>query len=129
MKSNDNDQVDKRVDKDRTPNLKLLEGLLYTEADIKDLNYEEDLGFPGQYPFTRGIRDNMYKGRLWTMRQYSGFASPEKSNQRYIHLLKQGQTGLSVAFDLPTQTGYDSDHELSFGEIGRAGGQPRGTGQ
>jgi len=119
MKSKENDQIDKRLDK--AFNLKSLEGLLYTEDDIKDFNYEKDLGLPGQYPFTRGIRDNMYQGRFWTMRQYSGFASPEKSNQRYIHLLKQGQTGLSVAFDLPTQTGYDSDHELAFGEIGRAG--------
>ena len=121
MKSNKNNQIDKRLDKPMIPNPKLLEDLLYTENDIKDLNYEKDLGSPGQYPFTRGIRDNMYQGRLWTMRQYAGFASPEKSNQRYLHLLQQGQTGLSVAFELPTQTGYDSDHDLAFGEVGRAG--------
>ena len=76
---------------------------------------------PGQYPFVAGIYPNMYQDKLWTMRQYAGFSSAEKSNQRYHYLLSQGVSGLSVAFDLPTQTGYDSDHELSIGEIGKVG--------
>ena len=77
--------------------------------------------FPGEYPFTRGVQPNMYRGRFWTMRQYAGVASPEESNRRYRYLLDQGQTGLSVAFDLPTHTGYDSDHPMASGEIGRTG--------
>lgn len=77
--------------------------------------------YPGEYPFTRGVQPNMYRGRLWTMRQYAGLASPEESNRRYRYLLDQGQTGLSVAFDLPTQTGYDSDHPMATGEVGRTG--------
>jgi len=84
-------------------------------------DYLEDLGFPGQYPFTRGPYPSMYRGRLWTMRQYAGYASAEESNLRYKYLLEQGQTGLSVAFDLPTQIGYDSDHPLAEGEVGKAG--------
>ncbi len=84
-------------------------------------SYEEKLGFPGEYPFTRGIYPAMYRGRLWTMRQYAGFATAEASNRRYRYLLAQGQTGLSVAFDLPTQIGYDSDHPLALGEVGRVG--------
>src|ERR1700741_2134976 len=76
---------------------------------------------PGQYPFTRGIYKDMYRARLWTMRQYAGFGSAEESNQRYRYLLSQGTTGLSVAFDLPTQMGYDSDHPLASGEVGRTG--------
>jgi methylmalonyl-CoA mutase N-terminal domain/subunit len=83
--------------------------------------YLEELGFPGEYPFTRGVHPTMYRGRLWTMRQYAGFASAEASNRRYRFLLDQGQSGLSVAFDLPTQIGYDSDHPLSRGEVGRVG--------
>ena len=79
------------------------------------------LGYPGEYPYTRGVQPTMYRGRLWTMRQYAGMASPEESNRRYRYLLEQGQTGLSVAFDLPTQTGYDSDHPMAQGEIGRTG--------
>ena len=94
---------------------------LYTPEDLGDLDYNETLGYPGEYPYTRGVQPNMYRGRIWTMRQYSGFASPEESNRRYRYLLEQGQTGLSVAFDLPTQTGYDSDHSLALGEVGRAG--------
>lgn len=94
---------------------------LYTPEDIKDLDYNEDLGYPGQYPFTRGVQPTMYRGRLWTMRQYAGFATAEESNKRYKYLLEQGQTGLSVAFDLPTQIGYDSDHPLSEGEVGKVG--------
>ncbi len=94
---------------------------LYTPEDIRDLNYQADLGFPGEYPFTRGIYPNMYRGRLWTMRQYAGFGTAEESNKRYRYLLERGQTGLSVAFDLPTQIGYDSDHPLSSGEVGKTG--------
>jgi len=84
-------------------------------------DYIEDLGFPGQYPFTRGVYPTMYRGRLWTMRQYAGYATAEESNSRYKYLLAQGQTGLSVAFDLPTQIGYDSDHPLAEGEVGKVG--------
>jgi methylmalonyl-CoA mutase N-terminal domain/subunit len=94
---------------------------LYTESDIQDLDYLEDLGFPGQYPYTRGVQPTMYRGRLWTMRQYAGFGNAEESNKRYKYLLSQGQTGLSVAFDLPTQIGYDSDQPLSQGEVGKVG--------
>lgn len=84
-------------------------------------DYLETLGFPGEYPFTRGVQPNMYRGRLWTMRQYAGYASAEESNRRYRYLLQQGQTGLSVAFDLPTQIGYDSDDPLAAGEVGKVG--------
>src|SRR5690625_5773357 len=84
-------------------------------------NYAEKLGFPGEYPFTRGVQPTLYRGRLWTMRQYAGFATAEESNRRYKYLLSQGTTGLSVAFDLPTQIGYDSDATISQGEIGKAG--------
>ena len=94
---------------------------LYTPADTADLDYLRDIGFPGEYPFTRGVQPTMYRGRLWTMRQYAGFAAAEESNRRYKYLLEQGQTGLSVAFDLPTQIGYDSDHEFSLGEVGKVG--------
>lgn len=94
---------------------------LYTPVDIKDFDYEEDLGYPGEYPYTRGVQPTMYRGRLWTMRQYAGFATAEESNERYKYLLEQGQTGLSVAFDLPTQIGYDSDHPLAEGEVGKVG--------
>ena len=94
---------------------------VYTPEDLKSFDYSDALGYPGEYPYTRGVQPNMYRGRVWTMRQYSGFASPEESNARYRYLLEQGQNGLSVAFDLPTQTGYDSDHPLAAGEVGRAG--------
>ena len=95
--------------------------LLYTPEDTADLDYERDLGFPGEFPYTRGVRGNMYRGRLWTMRQFSGFGTPEDSNQRNKFLLNHGQTGLSVAFDLPTIMGYDSDHERAEGEVGVCG--------
>ncbi len=94
---------------------------LYTPVDIKNFDYERDLGYPGEYPYTRGVQPTMYRGRLWTMRQYAGFATAEESNERYKYLLDQGQTGLSVAFDLPTQIGYDSDHPLAEGEVGKVG--------
>ncbi len=93
---------------------------LYTPADY-ETDYLNDLGFPGEYPFTRGVHSTAYRGRLWTMRQYAGFATAEESNRRYRYLLSQGQTGLSVAFDLPTQIGYDSDHPFAEGEIGKTG--------
>ena len=80
-----------------------------------------DLGFPGEYPFTRGVQPTMYRGRLWTMRQYAGFGNAEESNRRYRYLFEHGQTGLSVAFDLPTQMGRDADHPLARGEVGRVG--------
>ncbi len=94
---------------------------LYTPLDIEDFDYDEKLGFPGQYPFTRGVQPTMYRGRLWTMRAYAGFATAEETNARYKYLLEAGQTGLSVAMDLPTQIGLDSDHELSHGEVGKVG--------
>jgi len=94
---------------------------LYTPEDIVDINYLTDINFPGEWPYTRGVQPTMYRGRLWTMRQYAGFGDAEDSNKRYKYLLKQGQTGLSVAFDLPTQMGYDSDHPMSRGEVGKCG--------
>ncbi|MFO8102232.1 MAG: methylmalonyl-CoA mutase family protein [Dehalococcoidia bacterium] len=97
-----------------------LEGV-YTPDDIAGLNYNESLGYPAEYPFTRGVQPTMYRGRFWTMRQYAGFASAEESNKRYRYLLEQGQTGLSIAFDLPTQIGYDSDDPMAEGEVGKVG--------
>jgi len=94
---------------------------LYAEADVADLDEERDLGRPGEFPFTRGVQATMYRGRLWTMRQYAGFATAAETNRRFRFLLEQGQTGLSVAFDLPTQMGYDSDAPLAAGEVGRVG--------
>ena len=94
---------------------------LYSPEDLDGWDYLEQLGFPGEFPFTRGVQPTMYRGRLWTMRQYAGFGDAEESNQRYRYLLGQGQTGLSVAFDLPTQIGYDSDHPMAAGEVGKVG--------
>jgi methylmalonyl-CoA mutase, N-terminal domain len=94
---------------------------LYTPADTADLVPEDALGMPGEYPYTRGVQPTMYRGRLWTMRQYAGFASAAQTNERFRYLLEQGQTGLSVAFDLPTQMGYDSDAAFAAGEVGRVG--------
>ncbi len=94
---------------------------LYTPDDLAGWDYLERLGFPGEPPFTRGVQPTMYRGRLWTMRQYAGFGDAEESNRRYRYLLEQGQTGLSVAFDLPTQIGYDSDHPMAEGEVGKVG--------
>jgi methylmalonyl-CoA mutase, N-terminal domain len=94
---------------------------LYTPADLSDWNADRDLGFPGQPPYTRGIHATMYRGKPWTMRQFAGFGTAEDTNQRFRYLLAQGQTGLSVAFDLPTLMGYDSDHALSEGEVGKCG--------
>ncbi len=94
---------------------------LYTPLDLEEWDYEEKLGFPGEYPFTRGVQPTMYRGRLWTMRQYAGFGAAEETNQRFRYLLEQGQTGLSAAFDLPTQIGYDSDNPMARGEVGKVG--------
>ncbi|AOT71080.1 acyl-CoA mutase large subunit family protein [Geosporobacter ferrireducens] len=95
--------------------------VLYTPADVSEFDYMEDLGMPGSYPYTRGVQTNMYRGRFWTMRMYAGFATAEESNKRYKYLIEQGSMGLSVAFDLPTQIGYDSDHALAEGEVGKVG--------
>jgi methylmalonyl-CoA mutase N-terminal domain/subunit len=92
-----------------------------TPADLADWDPRQELSDPGEFPFTRGIQPTMYRGRLWTMRQYAGFATAQESNRRYRYLLAQGVSGLSVAFDLPTQMGYDSDHLLAAGEVGRVG--------
>ncbi len=94
---------------------------LYTPEDIENIDYDSEIGYPGQYPFTRGYQPTMYRGKPWTMRMYAGFATAEESNKRYKFLVEQGSTGLSVAFDLPTQIGYDSDHPLSEGEVGKVG--------
>ncbi len=94
---------------------------LYTPEDLQGFDYMNDLGFPGEYPFTRGVQPTMYRARYWTMRQYAGFGTAEESNKRYKYLLQQGQTGLSVAFDLPTQIGYDSDDPMAEGEVGKVG--------
>src|SRR5712672_1184953 len=94
---------------------------LYTPADLKGSDYESEVGYPGEYPFTRGVQATMYRGRLWTMRQYAGMGDAEESNKRYKYLLAHGTTGLSVAFDLPTQIGMDSDHVLAAGEVGKVG--------
>jgi len=94
---------------------------VYTPLDIQEMNYNDDIGLPGEYPFTRGAYGSMHRGRLWTMRMYAGFATAEESNRRYKYLVEQGSSGLSVAFDLPTQIGYDSNHELANGEVGKVG--------
>ena len=94
--------------------------ICYTPEDV-DINYDNDLSYPGEYPYTRGIHSNMYRGKLWTMRQFAGFGTPEDTNQRFKYLLSNGQTGLSVAFDMPTLMGWDSDDEISEGEVGICG--------
>ncbi|MCB0251805.1 MAG: methylmalonyl-CoA mutase, partial [Anaerolineae bacterium] len=95
--------------------------IVYTPPDELAGDYLETLGFPGDFPYTRGVQPTMYRGRFWTMRQYAGFGTAVESNKRYRYLLEQGQTGLSVAFDLPTQIGYDADHPLALGEVGKVG--------
>ncbi len=114
------DRFPERLKSFTTPSGAELERL-YTPAHVAEGSYEEKLGFPGEYPYTRGVQPTMYRGRLWTMRQYAGFGTAEESNKRYRYLLDQGQTGLSVAFDLPTQIGMDSDHDMSAGEVGKVG--------
>jgi len=110
---------------ERKPEFKTASGIpvkrLYTPLDVAGLDYLRDLGFPGQYPFTRGVYATMYRGRIWTMRQYAGYGTAEETNKRFKYLLKQGQTGLSVAFDFPTQLGYDPDHPMAAGEVGKVG--------
>src|SRR5919108_2593043 len=94
---------------------------LYSSSDLDGSDYDQQVGYPGEQPFTRGVQPTMYRGRLWTMRQYSGYASASESNRRFRYLLEQGQTGLSVAFDLPTQIGYDADSPEALGEVGKVG--------
>lgn len=94
---------------------------LYTSLDLQDTDYNKDLGFPGEEPYTRGVYPTMYRGRLWTMRNYAGFGTAEDTNRRFRYLLEQGMRGLSVAFDLPTQLGYDSDDPMAEGSVGRVG--------
>src|SRR4051794_28284073 len=93
----------------------------YSPEDLSGFDAASDLPAPGEFPYTRGIHESMYRGRLWTMRQFSGFSSPEETNRRFHYLLSQGQTGLSVAFDLPALMGYDADHSLAAGEVGKCG--------
>ncbi|HMB30826.1 MAG TPA: methylmalonyl-CoA mutase family protein [Desulfohalobiaceae bacterium] len=109
---------------ERSPEFKTVGGVELKRLGLPkeiDKEYLEQLGFPGEYPFTRGVQPTMYRSRLWTMRQYAGFSTAKETNKRYRYLLEQGQTGLSVAFDLPTQIGYDSDHHMSKGEVGKVG--------
>ena len=113
-----------KVEKSLTKNPErknLAHNRLYTPLDIEGFDYEQDLGMPGEYPFTRGVQPTMYRGRFWTMRMYAGFSTAEESNKRYRYLIESGATGLSCAFDLPTQIGYDSDHPMSEGEVGKVG--------
>lgn len=113
-------RVEEKLDRKMPPGTLPIDTVVGPE-NLRGLDAERDIGFPGEFPFTRGIYPTMYRGRLWTMRQYAGFGTAAESNQRYRYLLSQGQTGLSVAFDLPTQIGMDSDHELAFGEVGKVG--------
>src|SRR5213083_2362953 len=110
---------------ERTPRFSTLSDLeisrVYAPDDLPAFDPARDLGLPGEFPFTRGIHATMYRGRLWTMRQFAGFGTAEQTNERFRYLLSQGQTGLSVAFDFPTLMGYDSDHPRSRGEVGRCG--------
>src|SRR5262247_4133739 len=94
---------------------------LYTEEDREGFDPDRDLGYPGEYPYTRGVYPSMYRGRLWTMRMFAGFGTAEETNERFKYLLRQGQTGLSVAFDMATLYGYDHDHEMALGEFGKCG--------
>lgn len=114
------EKVEKAVAK-RPERQHLLADRLYTPLDIEGFDYEKDLGFPSEFPYTRGVQPTMYRGRFWTMRMYAGFATAEESNKRYRYLIESGATGLSCAFDLPTQIGYDSDSEMAEGEIGKVG--------
>ena len=118
-------ETTKITKEERKPRFTTLSGQplnrVYTRDDLRGWNPEEDLGYPGEFPYTRGIYPSMYRSRLWTMRQYAGFGSAAESNRRYRYLLRQGQSGLSVAFDLPTQMGMDSDHPLALGEVGKVG--------
>jgi methylmalonyl-CoA mutase, N-terminal domain len=125
QKWNEKGQKASKSNVERSPDFQTSSGIkvkkVFSPVDNADLDYMRDLNLPGEYPFTRGIQPNMYRGRLWTMRQYAGFGTAEDTNRRYRYLLDQGQTGLSVAFDLPTQIGYDSSHPLAEGEVGKVG--------
>ena len=110
-----------KFDAEATPRKDIEAQPLYTPANLQDFDYDRDAGYPGQFPFTRGVQATMYRGRLWTMRQYAGMGDAEESNKRYKYLLAHGTTGLSVAFDLPTQIGMDSDHPMALGEVGKVG--------
>ena len=122
-----NERVEKSLDKnpERKSNFQTTSGIpvrrIFSPEDVGELDYARDLSLPGEYPYTRGVQPTMYRGRFWTMRQYAGFGTAEDTNKRYRYLLDNGQTGLSVAFDLPTQIGYDSDHPLAQGEVGKVG--------
>lgn len=118
--SKDSAKLEDKTARKTSPGALPIENIVGAE-NLRDIDAERDIGFPGEFPFTRGIYPTMYRGRLWTMRQYAGFGTAAESNQRYRYLLSQGQTGLSVAFDLPTQIGMDSDHELALGEVGKVG--------
>ena len=122
-----NEKVDKTLARnpERKKDFQTTSGIpvkrVFSPEDIAGLDYQQDLALPGEFPYTRGVQPTMYRGRLWTMRQYAGFGTAEDTNRRYRYLLEHGQTGLSVAFDLPTQIGYDSDHPLAQGEVGKVG--------
>ncbi|MDI6755099.1 MAG: methylmalonyl-CoA mutase family protein, partial [Thermodesulfobacteriota bacterium] len=122
-----NERVEKSLDKnpERKKDFQTTSGIpvqrVFSPEDTAELDYQRDLNLPGEYPYTRGVQPTMYRGRFWTMRQYAGFGTAEDTNKRYRYLLEQGQTGISVAFDLPTQIGYDSDHPLARGEVGKVG--------
>lgn len=123
------DRFPSRIDKlENTSGIEI--DYLYTPEDLEGFNYNRQLGYPGEYPFTRGVQPTMYRGRLWTMRQYAGMADAEKSNQRYLYLLEKGQTGLSVAFDLPTQLGLDSTScgKVRYFECANPDNGPAGNG-
>jgi len=121
------EKVDKSCEKhpERLKNFKTSSKIkikrLYSPVDIEANQYNDKLGFPGEYPYTRGVQNTMYRGRIWTIRQYAGYGTAEETNARFKYLIQQGQTGLSIAFDLPTQVGYDSDHPLAMGEVGKVG--------
>ncbi|HZE88199.1 MAG TPA: methylmalonyl-CoA mutase family protein, partial [Verrucomicrobiae bacterium] len=119
MPSSNDDKEARRAPFSTDPALE--PGAVYGPDDLAGLRPADDLGEPGRFPFTRGVQPSMYRGRLWTMRQYAGFGTASETNGRFRYLLEQGQTGLSTAFDLPTQMGYDSDHPMAQGEVGRSG--------
>src|SRR5919106_2092239 len=114
--------IDEAVDEERSTDSGIEIGPVYTAEDLAGFDPDERLGRPGKPPYTRGIYEQMYRSRFWTMRQYAGFGTAEETNRRFHYLLEHGQTGLSCAFDLPTQMGYDSDHPRAEGEVGKVGG-------
>src|SRR5215467_2281584 len=114
------EETEKKVEKEARTSSGVEMKAVFRPMDV-DIHYDSDLADPGRFPYTRGPYPSMYRGKLWTMRQYAGYATAAESNARYRYLLSQGQTGLSVAFDLPTQMGYDSDHPMAMGEVGKVG--------